>query len=121
MMKRIFTLAAFTGASLLLAGWSFHHSDHRQVGCCPRAAAAQCPPAAQQPGCAVTAPATAQKTDGIFNRAWELNRKSLQGVTANAEKPQRYITMQIAPDGKISGCSGVNRYYGTVKSTAAKM
>lgn len=142
MMKRIFTLAAFTGASLLLAGWSFHHSAHKLAGSCPSrscaaarcpvaaqqpgcpsrpcAAAAQCPPAAQQPGCAVTAPATAQKTDGIFNRAWELNRKSLQGVPVNAEKPQRYITMQIAPDGKISGCSGVNRYFGMVKIDSGK-
>ena len=28
--------------------------------------------------------------------------------------------MQIAPDGKIIGCSGVNRYFGTVKIDSAK-
>ena len=124
MIKRILPLAAFTGASLLLAGCcgdTNHHSEHKQPGHhCKYRSAPQCSVAPQGCPAVAAAPATARKADGIFNRAWELNRESLQGVPANAEKPQRYITMQIAPDGKIIGCSGVNRYFGTVKIDSAK-
>lgn len=45
--------------------------------------------------------------------------KSLSGTAANAEKPQRDITILIAPDGKVSGCAGVNRYFGTAKVDGA--
>jgi len=121
MIERILPLAVFTGVSLLLTGWcggTDHHSGHTQINrhCQSR----PCATAPQSCPAVAATLATARKADGIFNRAWELKRESLQGVPANAEKPQRYITMQIAPDGKIAGCSGVNRYFGTVKIDSAK-
>ena len=97
MMLRFISAAA---AALLAGGMV--------SGCCTY----QCP--------AVAGSRTVRKTDGLFQKEWKLKPESLSDVPADAEKPQREITMRIEPDGRISGSSGVNRYFGTIRVDSAK-
>ena len=45
---------------------------------------------------------------------WVLDLSSLRQVPPSAEQPSQAITLVITPEGKFSGCAGVNRYFGTV-------
>ena len=77
-------------------------------GCC---SGGRCPFASERQ--------TLQKEDGLFQKEWVLQIETLN-LPENTEKPLKEITMQIAPDGKISGSSGVNRYFGTIQVDSAK-
>ena len=54
----------------------------------------------------------AERDRQITGITWQLDLSSLKGVQNPSEKPMRPITL-IAADGKVSGCAGVNRYFGT--------
>ena len=55
----------------------------------------------------------AERDRQITGITWQLDLSSLKGVQNPSEKPMRPITLLIAADGKVSGCAGVNRYFGT--------
>ncbi len=55
----------------------------------------------------------AERDRRITGITWQLDPASLKGVQNPAEKPMQPITLLIAADGKVSGCAGVNRYFGT--------
>ena len=72
--------------------------------------------------CKVQAPQTADGAAQIVkcqltDLIWQLDLTSLAGVKAETEKPDKPVTLVLAPDGKIHGCAGVNNYFGTAEIT----
>lgn len=55
----------------------------------------------------------AERDRQVTGITWQLDLSSLKGVQNPGEKPLRPITLLVAADGKVSGCAGVNRYFGT--------
>jgi len=95
-MKNLWKVSALVFGTAILAG-SF-------TACC----------------CKDVCPVSAKAVDGkkIFNEKWELEDGTLAGSGKNWEKPDQDITFRIAPNGKVSGCSGVNLYFGSAKVNA---
>ncbi|MEG1979865.1 MAG: META domain-containing protein, partial [Victivallaceae bacterium] len=50
--------------------------------------------------------------DGIKKVVWVLDLSSLDGVNKDWVKPAEAITLTIDESGKVTGCAGVNRYFG---------
>lgn len=48
----------------------------------------------------------------LTGTTWVLQLDTLTNVQNPAEKPEKEITLVIAPDHKVSGCAGVNNYFG---------
>lgn len=44
---------------------------------------------------------------------WTLKPDSLAGTSAEWTRPEREITLELLPEGRVAGCAGVNRYFGT--------
>ena len=68
-------------------------------------------------GCArVSCPGNAATP--LAGSAWKLDLATLSGTQSNWAKPANAITLSFAPAGKeagrVSGCAGVNRYFGPV-------
>ena len=68
-------------------------------------------------GCArVSCPGNAATP--LAGSAWKLDLATLSGTENNWGKPANAITLSFAPAGKeagrVSGCAGVNRYFGPV-------
>lgn len=73
-------------------------------------------------GCAcVSCPGNAATP--LAGSAWKLDLATLSGTESNWGKPANAITLSFAPAGKeagrVSGCAGVNRYFGPVTYSAA--
>ena len=54
----------------------------------------------------------------LAGTAWKLDLATLPGTEGNWAKPANAVTLSFAPAGKeagrVSGCAGVNRYFGPV-------
>ena len=53
----------------------------------------------------------------LTGTVWILEQDSLPGRQANWEKPQQPITLVVDEADRVSGCAGVNRYFGSVRFT----
>ncbi len=89
-MKKVLTRSALTFALLLGAGVFFS-------GCC------------SAPTCAQT---TEAREPAITGTTWKLRLNTLSGYRKTMEKPERDITFRIEKSGMVSGCAGLNRYFG---------
>ena len=49
----------------------------------------------------------------ITNVLWKLKPDSLSGIGKTTEMPDRDVTFRIDKNGMVSGCAGVNRYFGS--------
>ena len=96
-MKKFVTLSALTLAVLFAAGLF-------SSGCCSGGSCAQ---------------PEAQRT-GIIGTSWKLRFDTLSGFRKTMEKPDRDITFRIDPSGMVSGCAGVNRYFGSAALDLSK-
>ena len=50
----------------------------------------------------------------LTGATWKLELKSLPAANAEWQKPEKDITLEIR-DNRVSGCAGVNNYFGTAK------
>lgn len=97
-MKKLLTLSALAVATLFAAGVM-------SSGCC-------------SDGSCGTQLEAQQAV--ITDVSWKLELNTLAGSGKNWEKPARDITFQIDKTGKVTGCAGVNRYFGSAALDQAK-
>ena len=91
MMKKLFTVSALAFAVLFTAGIL-------SSGCCSDG---------------VSCAGTENRQTVIVDASWKLRLDSLAGVGKTTEKPDRDVTFRIDKSGMVSGCAGVNRYFGS--------
>ncbi len=74
-------------------------------------------------GALLTGCCCGKSTVALTDGGWELELESLDGASRNWQEPEQDITLIIAPDGKFSGCAGINRYFGKAElnSTAGTL
>lgn len=90
-MKKLLTISALSLATLFAAGIL-------SSGCCSDGTCVQ---------------TKKQQASPITGTVWKLRTDSLSGISKTTEKPDRAVTFRIEKTGMVSGCAGVNRYFGS--------